>query len=211
MEGIYSVEVETDSSMFRMDEAILTVKDGKMTAHVTMAGQGFIKLFMGTGEEAETADESLISNYIDNGADEPYSFDIEISEIGKEIECTGFSKKKETWYDHKIIFLSNSLISTAEVTMEGGSGKASIESPAEISFNNGVYYATIVWSSSNYDYMLVDGEKYIPVSSSGNSTFIIPVLSWDEGFEVVGDTIAMSEPHEITYTLTFKSGLEIEN
>ncbi len=210
MDGTYSIEVETDSSMFRMDEALLTVKDGKMTAHVTMAGQGFIKLFMGIGEEAEAADESLISNYIENGADEPYSFDIEISEIGKEIECTGFSKKKETWYDHKIIFLPESMISTSEVTMEGGSGKASIESPAEVVFNDGIYYATIVWSSPNYDYMIVDGKEYLPVNSEGNSTFLIPVLAWDEGFEVIGDTIAMSEPHEITYTLTFKSGLQIE-
>ena len=63
--------------------------------------------------------------------------------------------------------------------------------------------ATIVWSSPNYDYMLVDGEKYLPVNTDGNSTFEIPVAALDTPLAVVGDTTAMSTPHEIDYTLTF--------
>ena len=65
--------------------------------------------------------------------------------------------------------------------------------------------ATIVWSRPNYDYMLVDGEKYEPVNTEGNSTFEIPVDGFDYPMEGVGDTVAMSEPHEIEYTLQFDS------
>ena len=65
--------------------------------------------------------------------------------------------------------------------------------------------ATIVWSSPNYDYMLVDGEKYLPTNTEGNSTFEIPVSALDTALDVTADTVAMSTPHEIEYTLTFDS------
>ena len=80
-----------------------------------------------------------------------------------------------------------------------------IYSPAAITIKDGEATATIVWSSPNYDYMLVDGEKYEPVNTEGNSTFEIPVDGFDYPMEGVGDTVAMSEPHEIEYTLQFDS------
>ena len=64
---------------------------------------------------------------------------------------------------------------TAEVTMEGGSGRATIDSPTDISVKDGKVTAEIKWSSSHYDYMLVDGEKFLPVNTEGNSVFEIPV------------------------------------
>lgn len=94
---------------------------------------------------------------------------------------------------------------TVEVTMEGGTGRASIQSPTELTIENGQAQAEIVWSSSHYDYMMVDGEKYLPTNTEGNSTFEIPVAVFDEPITVIGDTTAMSVPHEIEYTLTFAS------
>ena len=91
------------------------------------------------------------------------------------------------------------------VDMEGGSGRASISSPCQVEVRDGSSYATIVWSSSHYDYMIVDGEKYLPINTEGNSTFEIPVLVYDEAMEVIADTTAMSTPHEIEYSLTFHS------
>ena len=63
--------------------------------------------------------------------------------------------------------------------------------------------ATIVWSSPNYDYMIVDGEKYLPTNTEGNSTFEIPVTALGTPLAVTADTVAMSKSHEIEYTLTF--------
>ena len=59
-------------------------------------------------------------------------------------------------------------------------------------------------NSPNYDYMLVDGDKYLPVNTEGDSTFEFPVVL-DEEMTVIGDTVAMSTPHEIEYVITFHS------
>lgn len=94
---------------------------------------------------------------------------------------------------------------TVEVTLEGGSGRVQVTSPAELIVENGEAYARIEWSSSSYDYMKVDEEMYLPVNEDGNSVFEIPVAVFDEPVEVIADTTAMSRPHEVEYTLTFDS------
>ena len=76
-----------------------------------------------------------------------------------------------------------------QVDLEGGSGKASVTSPTILTVKDGQAYAQIQWSSSNYDYMIVDGEKYLPTNEEGmNSVFEIPVLSMDEGMLDPGGT-----------------------
>lgn len=92
-----------------------------------------------------------------------------------------------------------------DVTLSGGSGKTTVESPAVIKLEAGKAYATITLSSPNYDYMLVNGERYDRINTEGNSSFCIPVDAFDYEMPVVGDTTAMSKPHEIEYTLYFDS------
>lgn len=95
---------------------------------------------------------------------------------------------------------------TANVTLEGGTGRASVASPAQLRCEDGQFWAIIEWSSPNFDYMKVNGEKYELISEpGGNSVFEIPVAAFDQALDVVADTIAMSEPHEVEYTLTFDS------
>ena len=89
--------------------------------------------------------------------------------------------------------------------MEGGSGRASIKSPAQLAIADGAATATLEWSSPNYDYMLVNGEKYLPVNTEGNSVFEVPVEALDAPLTMIGDTVAMSTPHEVEYTVTFHS------
>lgn len=90
------------------------------------------------------------------------------------------------------------------VTKTGGTGRSTISSPASFSLKNGTYYARIVWSSPNYTYMIVGGEKYTPVNKEGNSTFEIPI-KLDTDMTVTACTVAMSAPHEIEYVLHFDS------
>lgn len=90
-----------------------------------------------------------------------------------------------------------------EVELTGGTGKTTVSSPAGLTVLDGHAYARIEWSSSHYDYMLVDGKKYLPLSDEGYSTFEIPITVFNEPIEVIADTTAMSTPHEITYQLTF--------
>ena len=93
---------------------------------------------------------------------------------------------------------------TCEVTLQGGSGRASVDSPATVIVKDGEVTADIVWSSPNYEYMLVDDVQYDPIQTEGNSEFQIPV-TLDEDVAVSALTVAMSQPHLIDYTLHFDS------
>lgn len=90
-----------------------------------------------------------------------------------------------------------------EVTMTGGSGKASVVTPTTLYVKNGEPSAKIQWSSSNYDYMIVDGKKYLNENQDGYSTFTIPITTFDQAMTVTADTTAMGAPHEVEYALTF--------
>ena len=81
----------------------------------------------------------------------------------------------------------------------------SIQSPTQITVADGAATAILEWSSPNYDYMLVNGEKYLPVNTEGNSVFEVPVEALDAPLTMIGDTVAMSTPHEVEYTVTFHS------
>ena len=128
-------------------------------------------------------------------------------------EAAGASEKQVTpkvnTGDEKDLSASSDIpedgIYCLDINFEGGSGKARIESPATVTVKDGKATARVTWSSPNYDYMIVDGQKYEPVNTEGNSVFEIPVAAFDQPLTVIGDTIAMSTRHEIEYTLTFQS------
>lgn len=93
-----------------------------------------------------------------------------------------------------------------EVDLTGGSGKASVSSPALLIVEDARAYVRLVWSSSNYDYMIVGDTKYFnEAEEEANSFFTVPVTAMDKPVDVIGDTTAMGTPHEVAYTLTFHS------
>lgn len=94
------------------------------------------------------------------------------------------------------------------LSLAGGSGRASITSPAKAEYTNGEIILTIEWSSPNYDYMIVNGKKYLPVNEEGNSVFNIPAASLECSMEVTADTVAMGTPHEIEYVITVSQDAE---
>ena len=224
-DGTYDITVESSSSMFNIESCQLTVADGKMTAAMTMGGTGYLYVFPGTGEEAAAASEDQYIAFEENDAGQ-HVFTIPVEYLDKGVNCAAFSKKKEMWYDRTLVFQSVSLpqeawkesplksvadLSLADgtyqvaVTLEGGSGRASVTSPTKLVIADGEATATIEWSSSNYDYMKVNDVQYDPVNTEGNSVFEIPVSGFDWKMPVLADTTAMSTPHEIEYTLTFDS------
>lgn len=92
---------------------------------------------------------------------------------------------------------------TVAAALTGGTGKAKIASPLRLTVKDGQITATLVWSSANYDYMRVDGVRYDALIEDGHSVFTVPVASLEEPLPVVADTVAMSTPHEIEYTISF--------
>lgn len=224
-DGSYSVTVDSSSSMFKITACTLTVAEGQMTAEMTMSGTGYLYLYMGTAEEAAGADESSYLSYTENDAGE-HVFTVPVDALDEGISCAAFSKRKELWYDRTLVFRADSLPQeafaegvittpesldladgtyTVEVTLEGGSGKASVQSPCTLTVESGACTAEIVWSSSNYDYMMVDGSKLEPTTLEPGSTFEVPVSGFDYKMAVQADTTAMSQPYLIDYTLSFDS------
>ena len=224
-DGVYQIQVDSSSSMFRIEACELTVNDGSMTADMKMGGTGYLKLYMGTGEEAAKAPEEKMIPF-EEAADGSHHFTVPVEALDKELDCAAFSKKKEKWYDRKLAFLASSLgdavsvdvkmttvsdlaledgVYEADVALEGGSGRASVESPAKITVKQGEATAEIIFSSPNYDYVRIGDVTYDPVNTEGNSTFELPVDGFDYRMQIVADTVAMSTPHEIDYTLLFDS------
>lgn len=229
-DGVYAAEFSTDSSMFHVSEACdgkgtLTVKDGVMTIHISLGSKKILNLYPGLAEDAAKDGAVLLEpttdtvTYSDGMTEEVYGFDVPVPVIGEEFDLALIGTKGK-WYDHKVK-VSDPVAEgaadtfdlstvedgsyTIELTMEGGSGRASIQSPTQITVADGAATAILEWSSPNYDYMLVNGEKYLPVNTEGNSVFEVPVEALDVPLTMIGDTVAMSTPHEVEYTVTFHS------
>ena len=229
-DGVYTAEFSTDSSMFHVSEACdgkgtLTVKDGVMTIHISLGSKKILNLYPGLAEDAAKDGAVLLEpttdtvTYSDGMTEEVYGFDVPVPVIGEEFDLALIGTKGK-WYDHKVK-VSDPVAEgaadtfdlsavedgsyTIELTMEGGSGRASIQSPAQLAIADGAATATLEWSSPNYDYMLVNGEKYLPINTEGNSVFEVPVEALDAPLTMIGDTVAMSTPHEVEYTVTFHS------
>lgn len=229
-DGTYTAEFDTDSSMFHVNEAsdgkgTLTVEDGQMTLHISLQSKKIVNLYVGMAADAPDHEADWLQpttdtvTYSDGTSEEVYGFDVPVETLDTDFQLAILGTKGK-WYDHTVSVRNVEAQAaeavetpadgsyTCEVTLEGGSGRATVDSPAALTVADGKMTATIVWSSPNYDYMIVDGEKYLPTNTEGNSTFEIPVSALGTPLSVVADTVAMSTPHEIEYTLTFSAPSE---
>ena len=229
-DGTYTAEFDTDSSMFHVNEAsdgkgTLTVEDGQMTLHISLQSKKIVNLYVGMAADAPDHEADWLQpttdtvTYSDGTSEEVYGFDVPVEALDTDFQLAILGTKGK-WYDHTVSVRNVEAQAaeavetpadgsyTCEVTLEGGSGRATVDSPAALTVADGKMTATIVWSSPNYDYMIVDGEKYLPTNTEGNSTFEIPVSALGTPLSVVADTVAMSTPHEIEYTLTFSAPSE---
>ena len=229
-DGTYTAEFDTDSSMFHVNEAsdgkgTLTVEDGQMTLHISLQSKKIVNLYVGMAADAPDHEADWLQpttdtvTYSDGTSEEVYGFDVPVEALDTDFQLAILGTKGK-WYDHTVSVRNVEAQAaeavetpadgsyTCEVTLEGGSGRATVDSPAALTVADGKMTATIVWSSPNYDYMIVDGEKYLPTNTGGNSTFGSPVSPLGTPLSVGGDSVAMSTPHEIEYTLTFSAPSE---
>ena len=224
-DGTYSISVESSSPMFNVESCELTAQGGELTARMTMGGTGYLYVYMGTGQEAAQAgDEDYIP--FEENADGTHSFTVPVEALNTSLPCAAFSKKKEKWYDRSLVFsadslplsaLDESLYSTpqslrledgtyqVEASLEGGSGRASVASPATLTVSGGQAQVELVWGSGNYTFVRVEGAVYETQLVDGHSVCTIPVPCFDWGIPISANTVAMSEPHEVAYTLRLSS------
>ena len=111
-DGTYTATFNTDSSMFHVNEAndgqgTLTVKDGKMTIHISLASKNIVNLFVGTAEDAQKDGAALLEpttdtvKYADGTEEEVYGFDVPVEALDQEFDLAILGKKGK-WYDHKV-------------------------------------------------------------------------------------------------------------
>ena len=111
-DGVYSADFDTDSSMFHVSEACegkgtLTVENGQMTIHVSLASQNIVNLYPGLAEDAQKEGAELLEptvdsvTYSDGITEEVYGFDIPVPALDEEFDVA-LVGTKGTWYDHKV-------------------------------------------------------------------------------------------------------------
>lgn len=219
-DGMYTVNVDTGAAMFKVVNAVLTSKEGVMTAVITLSGDGYDKLFMGTEEQALNAPES---EYIKYAADSKgmYTFEIPVADLDTGISVTAWSKKNTKWYDRTLTFKSSTL---AAYVPEEGVYNVSVDSnhnmfkvvKAALNSKGGVMTAIITLSGEGYDklYMGTETEalgasegEYINYvkDSEGMYTFEIPVRSFGTPINVAAYAVKSKEWKPRTLTFNFKT------
>ena len=155
-DGEYHIDVDSSSSMFKIADCVLKVSGDEMTADIIINSKSYDNLFMGTGDDASKADAAELISYTENEEGQSV-FTVPVEALDCEVQCASLSAKKQEWYDRTLVFRADSLpdeafaesrYSTAadlglsdgeykvEVTLEGGSGKAYVESPSAVSTTN---------------------------------------------------------------------------
>ena len=105
-DGTYTAEFNTDSGMFHVNEAndgkgTLTVKDGKMTIHVSLVSKNIVNLFEGTSEDAQKDGAELLEpttdtvTYSDGATEEVYGLIFRFRSWTKSLMLL-LSEKKES-------------------------------------------------------------------------------------------------------------------
>ncbi len=218
-DGTYNVKVMHNGMFAVAEDAVLTVKDGKMTAVITMTSASQNWLFMGDKDALASAPGSKLIPLTNS------TFTVPVEALDAEIICCSYSKNRDAWYERSLLFRADSLSDdafatapgtdpaslkladgeyTVAVSMTGGSGKTSITSPTKLVVKNGKLTASIIFSSNKYDYMKIGGTEYKVTTTDPGSTFEIPVTKLDSNIAIVAHTTAMSG-QEINYTLNFDS------
>lgn len=111
-DGTYAADFTTDSSMFHVNEAedgkgVLTVKDGQMTIHVSLASENILNLFPGSAEDAKKDGAALLQptkdtvKYADGTEEVVNGFDIPVPALDEEFPLALVGKKGK-WYDHMV-------------------------------------------------------------------------------------------------------------
>ena len=221
-DGTYPMIVDCSSSMFKIVSCELTVADGAMTAALHMKSDAYPYLFPGKPEEAAASDvEALVAL---ETVEDDFFFTFPVEALDAGVDCAAFSNRKQLWYPRTLLFRSDSLpleawkaealvtaatlgladgAYTCEAALEGG--RATLETPVALTVKDGAVTADIVFSTKKIDYVIVDGEKYLPTNTEGSAAFTVPVAAFDVRLSIVVDSTAIKPATEVQYSMTFDS------
>ena len=105
--GTYEITVNTGAKMFKVVKALLTVKDGEMTAVLTLSGSGYSWFYVGEADGIADADYADFIPAVING--DGYTFEIPVEALDQVISCAAYSRAKDAWYPRNILFDADTL------------------------------------------------------------------------------------------------------
>ncbi len=219
-DGTYKVTVDSSAAMFRVVDCVLTVKNGKMSAVLTLSGTGYDYLYVGTAADAEKADKSSWAPFVkDTGG--KYTYMIPVEALDKGIAVAAHSIKNDKWYDRTLTFRSEGMeaitpaIADGVYTIEADSSAAMFRVVGcVLTVKNGKMSAVLTLSGTGYDYLYVgtsaeaenaDKSSWAPFvkDANGKYTYTIPVAALDQGISVAAHSIKNDRWYD--RTLTFRS------
>lgn len=172
-------------------------------AAMSSAGESAASDAASKGESAASEAASKGESAASEGEKKPADFKAEDFKAGDDITAQAEAAAQMLAEKHEKLTVADGTYQV-NVMLSGGSGRAKIASPTELTVKDGRATAKIVWSSDKYDYMEVEGIRFTPEIQNGHSVFMVPVTELDKPLAMVGDTTAMSTPHAIDYQLTFE-------
>lgn len=172
-------------------------------AAMSSAGESAASELASKGESAASEAASKGESAASEGEKKLADFKAEDFKAGDDITAQAEAAAQMLAEKHEKLTVADGTYQV-NVMLSGGSGRAKIASPTELTVKDGRATAKIVWSSDKYDYMEVEGIRFTPEIQNGHSVFMVPVTELDKPLAMVGDTTAMSTPHAIDYQLTFE-------
>ena len=172
-------------------------------AAMSSAGESAASELASKGESAASEAASKGESAASEGEKKLADFKAEDFKAGDDITAQAEAAAQMLAEKHEKLTVADGTYQV-NVTLSGGSGRAKIASPTELTVKDGRATAKIVWSSDKYDYMEVEGIRFTPEIQNGHSVFMVPVTELGKPLAMVGDTTAMSTPHAIDYQLTFE-------
>ena len=172
-------------------------------SEVASKGESAASEVVSKGESAASEAASKGESAASEGEKKPADFKAEDFKAGDDITAQAEAAAQMLAEKHEKLTVADGTYQV-NVMLSGGSGRAKIASPTELTIKDGRATAKIVWSSDKYDYMEVEGIRFTPEIQNGHSVFMVPVTELDKPLAMVGDTTAMSTPHAIDYQLTFE-------
>lgn len=111
-DGTYQVNAEAGGKMFRVTDCVMTVKNGQMTAAVTLSGQGYNRIYLGDVNNASDDEKNWILP--DSLLAEQYTFQIPVEKLDEVMTIAVHTTKSNKWDTRTLTFHSEGMTKIAD-------------------------------------------------------------------------------------------------
>lgn len=111
-DGTYQVNAEAGGKMFRVTDCVMTVKNGQMTAAVTLSGHGYNRIYLGDVNNASDDEKNWILP--DSLLAEQYTFQIPVEKLDEVMTIAVHTTKSNKWDTRTLTFHSEGMTKIAD-------------------------------------------------------------------------------------------------